>query len=415
MIYPRLAILVALLGLFSCNRNKNSAELIENLMSEDARLQPLIDSADDYEIQIIYTQIDRDSANNPHFTTFSFNLDSTRYFYPASTVKLPTVLMALEKLRAISIPGLDENTPMFHDSLYSGQIPVREDTTSVNGFPSVAHYSKKILVVSDNDGFNRLYEFLGQKAVNDRMHALGFSSTRIVHRLERPLSRDENRHTEAVRFEENGKEVFSQPMLVNELLPDPPKVFKGKGFIRNDSLIERPFEFTYKNFFPLTSQQELLRRLIFPEAFAHSLNFRITEADRNFVLKYMSQLPTETKSPPYASDTTLHAAWCKFLLYGGEKSAVIPGNVRIFNKIGDAYGYLIDNAYIVDFDNKVEFFLSAVINTNTDQIYNDSKYEYDRLGFPFMKALGEVVYRYEMKRERKYKPDLSLFRMDYDN
>ncbi|MFN8342771.1 MAG: hypothetical protein U0V64_13975 [Cyclobacteriaceae bacterium] len=87
----------------------------------------------------------------------------------------------------------------------------------------------------------------------------------------------------------------------------------------------------------------------------------------------------------------------------------------IFNKVGDAYGYLIDNAYVVDFDNQVEFLLSAVILCNEDGIYNDSQYEYEERGFPFMRELGQMVYRYERDRKRKYKPDLSAFRFDYGN
>jgi hypothetical protein len=58
--------------------------------------------------------------------------------------------------------------------------------------------------------------------------------------------------------------------------------------------------------------------------------------------------------------------------------------------------------------------LSAVINTNTDGVYNDSKYEYHKLGYPFMRNLGRTVYRYEVQRKRKHKPDLSEFKLKYD-
>ena len=100
-------------------------------------------------------------------------------------------------------------------------------------------------------------------------------------------------------------------------------------------------------------------------------------------------------------------------MFGDDKTK-IPAGIRIFNKVGDAYGYLVDNAYIIDFDNGVEFMLSAVINTNTDGIYNDSKYEYKTLGYPFMKNLGQLIYDFELKRKKEHKPDLSVFRMRYD-
>jgi hypothetical protein len=58
--------------------------------------------------------------------------------------------------------------------------------------------------------------------------------------------------------------------------------------------------------------------------------------------------------------------------------------------------------------------LSAVINTNTDAIYNDGKYEYKKIGYPFMKNLGQKIYKYELKRKRKQKPDLSYLRLNYD-
>jgi hypothetical protein len=154
--------------------------------------------------------------------------------------------------------------------------------------------------------------------------------------------------------------------------------------------------------------------LVFPDKVPAAQRIHLTEEDRNFVLKYMSQLPTESSYPPYSADTTdYYPAYCKFLLFGAEKGAM-PRNIRMFNKVGDAYGQLLDVAYIVDFDNQIEFFLSAVIYCNSDGILNDDKYDYDQTGFPFMKHLGQVIYDYELKRERKVKPDLSGLKFVYD-
>lgn len=410
-------LLAAFFAIFfsSCETTvKENEQLLENLMRQKAeQFNRVLQNKDSFEVQIIYTQINRDEANHPHFKSFYYNVDSNRYFYPASTVKLPMVLLSLEKLKQLSISGLDKYTPMFHDSVYSGQLSVEKDSTSENALPSVAHYAKKILVVSDNDAFNRLYEFVGQEQINKSLNDKGYAM-RILHRLERPLAPDQNRHTEAVRFERNDTLVYSQSMLVNNDSIRPPAVVsKGIGFMKNDLLVEKPFDFTYKNFYSLTDQQKLLRALLFPETVNPRLRFDISESDRQFVLKYMSQLPTETLFPPYRKDTAMYDAYCKFLMFGEDKSK-IPSSIRIFNKVGDAYGYLIDNAYLVDFDNGVEFMLSVVINTNTDGIYNDGRYEYKNLGYPFMKDLGELVYNYELKRKKVHQPDLSAFRITYD-
>ncbi|HEV8515372.1 MAG TPA: serine hydrolase [Cyclobacteriaceae bacterium] len=388
--------------------------LLENMMKKHpSKFRNILKDPDTLEVQIIYTQINRDSLNQPHFKSFYFHLDSTNYFYPASTVKLPISLLALEKMNRLNIEGLNKFTPMFNDSAYSGQLSVKKDTTSENGMPSMAHYIKKILLVSDNDASNRLYEFVGQKEVNANLKVKGYNM-RILHRLERPLNPDQNRHTEAVRFINHDTVVYSQPMLVNEDSIKPPRsVFKGVGYIKDNTLIKQPFDFTYKNFYPLQEQQEILKAILFPKFTDPKRTFNISEEDRKFVMKYMSQRPSETSYPAYNRDKAYFDAFCKFLMYGDSKKP-IPPNVRIFNKVGDAYGYLLDNAYIVDLDKGVEFMLSAVINTNVDGVYNDGIYQYHKLGYPFMKNLGQTVYKYELKRKRQRKPDLSEFRLKYD-
>jgi hypothetical protein len=412
----RVLLVFILFGLVGCAKPVREDEhFLENLMKTDpTSFESILQNKDSLEIQIIYTQITRDENNVPSFKQFRFNVDSLRYFYPASTVKLPLCILALDKINGLKIEGLDKYTTMLHDSVYSGQLSVLNDTTSQTGMPSVAHYIKKILVTSDNDAYNRLYEFLGQVEANKQLNEHGYH-VRLLHRLERFLKPDQNRHTEAVRFLKDGKIVYEQPMLFNaDSIKPPSRIFRGKGYYKNDTLlVNQPFEFTYKNFYSLTDQQRFLQNLLFPESTDPEKTFNLTTEDYKFIYQYMSQLPTETTYPPYSSDTAYFDAYCKFLLYGQEKNP-IPKNIRIFNKVGDAYGYLIDNAYIVDFDNNVEFMLAAVINVNTDGIYNDGLYAYDSVGFPFFKNLGRLIYDHELKRDRKHKPDLSKFVLPYD-
>lgn len=404
-----------LLAVFVCHvfAVYGQENLIETLMKErPAQFERILADRTGYEVQIIYTQIDRDRNNKPSFRTFTFNEDPKRYFYPASTVKFPLVLMALEKLRTINKPGLDQYTDMLIDSVGSGHRSVHQDTSSRSGYASIAHEVVRILVVSDNDAYNRLYEFLGQEGITKNLFDKAYSA-RIIHRLERPLTMQQNASTEAFRFLRDGKIVYAEPAKLNQSpLPTPAPVLKGKGYIKGDSLIMQPFDFTYKNFFPLMEQHVMLRSVLFPSTAAKRNQFQLTKDDRAFVLQYLSQLPTETLFPPYSRDTAYSDAYCKFLMFGG--SGNIPKGIRIFNKVGDAYGYLIDNAYIIDFDNKVEFMLSAVIHVNADGIYNDGRYEYDEIGLPFMKNLGQLIYDHELARKKKHLPDLTDFEFKYD-
>ena len=92
-------------------------------------------------------------------------------------------------------------------------------------------------------------------------------------------------------------------------------------------------------------------------------------------------------------------------MFGDTKSA-IPDHIRIFNKVGWAYGYLTDAAYIVDFKNKVEFILAATINTNTDGIFNDGNMNTKPSAYPTSSRLGRVIYNHELQRKRNHTPDL---------
>ena len=88
------------------------------------------------------------------------------------------------------------------------------------------------------------------------------------------------------------------------------------------------------------------------------------------------------------------------ILSFGDSKDTIPDHIRIFNKVGDAYGFLTDVAYVVDFKNKVEFTAGANIHVNKNQTYNDKEYEYDEIGFPVLARLGRMVYEYELEQER---------------
>jgi hypothetical protein len=56
--------------------------------------------------------------------------------------------------------------------------------------------------------------------------------------------------------------------------------------------------------------------------------------------------------------------------------------------------------------------LTATIYVNSDGIMNDDKYDYDTIGLPALYQLGQLIYQYELHRERVHIPDLSRFKMD---
>ncbi len=208
------------------------------------------------------------------------------------------------------------------------------------------------------------------------------------------------------------KLLFEQSMLINpkNLIPEA-AIFMGTGEVINGKVVNLPKDFKTKNCFPIEEQQNILKAILFPDAVTPEMRFNLTEDDYSFLYKYMSQLPRESQRPKY--DTSHYDSYCKFLMFGDNKKP-IPKNIRIFNKVGDAYGFLIDNAYIVDFEKNIEFILTACIYVNSDGIFNDDKYDYETIGYPFMANLGKAVYEYELTRQRKVVPNLNRFKVIYD-
>jgi len=381
------------------------------LQSRPDLFQQILNHRTKNEVQILYTQIDRDKSNIPHFRSYSYRLNPTWYFYPASTVKLPTAILALEKINELHIKGLTKDTPLRIDSAFEKQTKVSVDESAANGLPSVAQYVKKILLTSDNDAQNRLFEFIGRAELNAKLKKQGTKYSRIVNRLAIGDKGIWAKHTNPFTFYNGDHIIYQQKEQFDPKDYDIKlaNTLQGKGYMNDkDELIHEPWSFEGLNVYALADQQLILKKLLFPEAFKSKDRFNLQKEDYTLLYDYMSRYPFESDFPKY--DTTeFWPTYSKLLFYGREKSTKLNPNIRIFNKYGDSYGYNIDNAYIVDFEHGIEFLLAVVVQSNENGIYNDGIYEYETVTYPFLKNIGQLIYQEELKRTKKIKPDLSKF------
>ena len=159
-----LGILLAIVISLSSGAQPRTDPYVNDLLldNSDSLLQHVLQHPETYRLQFIYTEINRDSRNQPLLTNYYYNVDSLQYFNPASTVKLPLAVLSLEKMHALKKHGVNMNTPMQIDSSYSGQSAMLSDSRSEKGFPSIAHFIKKVFLISDNIAYNRMYAILGQ-------------------------------------------------------------------------------------------------------------------------------------------------------------------------------------------------------------------------------------------------------------
>ncbi len=353
-----------------------------------------------YRLQIIYTQIERDAEGKPSFKTYTYHLDSTNYFYCASLVKLPCSILALEKTKDLKIYS---NTIMFTDSANACQRSVRIDTTSINGYPSVAQYIKRMALVSDNFAYSRVYEFLGVDYIHDRLAELGYNNIRIVHRFDGGCKGTENTSTNPIGFQDKNLRgfIYLEPKVATKTYTHPlGQVLVGKAHINSSNKkVYKPKDFTNMNYMSLQNTHSILQRLIFNNYLPMEQRFDIIEDDRMALINYLTMYPRESSHPTY-NPKVYYDSYKKYFMYGDSKKPITNSDIKITNIVGQSYGFMTDCAYIRNEKENVEFMLSAVIYTNQNQIINDGKYEYNTIALPFLAELGRQIYAYELKRSK---------------
>lgn len=341
------------------------------LASDNEKIKKIMDNPEIFELQIIYTQIIRGKNNKISLKDYTYNLNKDNYFYPASTVKFPIAVMALEKLN--SIPNTSINS----------QFTIEGNSNTLKFAEEVS----KVFAVSDNDASNNLFEFVGFDYLNKNMESKGLKPFRVNHRLSTPNSGSKTIKSITLTKDDRSTESFPSyttqkysPLQLN-------KIKKGNGYLENDTLVKESFDFSNKNYYPLETLHNTLKRIIFPYKFKESERFHITEKNREFILFSMQNLPKNAGYDP----KEYYDGYCKFFMFGDTKNT-IPTSIKIYNKVGDAYGTLTDCAYIVDSEKNIEFMVSATLLVNKDGIFNDNVYEYDEVGLPFLAELGRQLY-----------------------
>ncbi len=360
------AVLFGLLTTLGCT---TMSPVKNALSSDDVKINRVMKDLPSHEVQVFFSGVVRDKNGQVSFKEDQFQVDDNNYFYPASSVKLPIAILALEKLNENKL--LDRNT-----------------TYQIEGDSHTSTFSKDIIeifAVSSNAASNRLFEFLGQDEINRRLNAKGIPA-RISHRLSTPNSDD--LVTKSLSFY-NDEEIILKTEPLNNLAIAPlyfNLIKKGIGYTVGDSLVNQPMDFSDKNYLPISSLHGILKRLIFPELFPKDQQFHLSENDRQFLIHAMGILPREAG---YTAED-YYDGYDKFLVIGDSKNP-IPEHLKIYNKVGYAYGYLTDCAYIVNSKTKKEYLITATIHVNKNKIYNDGIYEYDDVGIPFLAALGRQL------------------------
>lgn len=320
--------------------------------------------------------------------------DPRQYFYPASSIKLCGAVAMLQRLNEhnrVHGTALGLDSPLVVEPRFTGDAREDRDASNVvDGVLTVRHALRKLLLVSDNAAYNHCFDLCGQDGLNQAMWAAGLPSVRLWHRLSEARTFAEHRVTRTVRVGE--VEFAARDAGVELANAGWTALDVGSAWIDGARKVDGPMSFAQKNAIALQDLQNVLVEVVRPEIDSGARGFPgLSVAQRTFLVQTLGELPRESANPRYdPAKVPDHA--CKFVLRG-VRTVVPAAQLRVYDKIGRAYGFSIENAYVEDLRTGRGFFLAIVLYTNPDGVLNDDAYGYEQLADPFLDAVGAVIAR----------------------
>ena len=361
-----------------------SSDPIKSAIKEDEFVRKIIRDKDNYEIQILYTEVSKNNLDQTEFKDFQFQLNDEKYFYPASTIKLPIAIMTLSKINELRAEGSNIS---LKSKLKLSLINNKKEIIIKDSISSFQNLIADVFLVSDNSASNVLIDFLGYNYFNSSMINAGYENTYLNHKFNPDPFVDSSwiittLDNDVISSKENKRNVIAGSNISN--------LKKGERSLVNGKIINESMDFSLKNRSSLTDMHNIMKNLIYPEITLSKFNLNVEDYD--FLRYWMSRFTYEDLGNKYISDDRFFNSYNKFFIHGMD-TILKSSDIRVYNKIGQAYGTSTDSAYIKNYKEDVEFFLTATIYTNKNEIINDNIYEYGDTAIPFLSRISKTLYK----------------------
>ena len=358
---------------------------IKSSIYKDKFLKEVSKNKKEYEIQVLLTKIDQKNGELK-FKTFSYQLDEDRYFYPASTNKLPIVILTLKKINDLRSQGSNITLKSKISLNINHKDPLLNVRDSITSFQNII---ADVFLISDNSASNILIDFIGYNYFNIEMKNAGFDKTYVNHKFNPDPYFYNN--WQILDIDNN---IISSNNDMQTIVRSNDKtkgLKKGEKRFHDGEILKESFNFTEKNRSSLTDMHNLIKSIFYPEVYDRDNNFNLTVEDYDFLRYWMSRFTHEDLGEKFIGNENFFETYNKFFIYGDEK-IILNKDTRVYNKIGQAYGNSVDNALIKNYQDNIEFILTATIYTNKNKVINDNIYEYEEIGIPFLARLSRSIY-----------------------
>lgn len=357
--------------------------LMDQLLSGgSAALETVVATPEKYRFQVLYALVHE--GTTPTLERHAYRADA-EYFFPASSMKVPITLATYDRLAILRSDGKPWLTR-------DATLHIHPATGDAEPYvTSLARETWRALIVSDNYSANRLLGFVGHREANETLWSLGLSSARIRSGFATGSDIDPAQVSPQIDV---GTQVLAARH--SDLVLPPTKATGldiGRANIVDGQRVEAPLSFADKNAMQIRDLQDTLVRIMRPELLPPTAGADpASKDDLDYVRQALGTLPSESGLAGFDRNVVADYQLSPFLR--GIERVRARGHFRIYSKVGQAYGFLIANVYVVDKDTGRAFFLIASVYANPDETMNDDTYAYDTVSFPALADVGEAFCRH---------------------
>lgn len=360
--------------------------LLERLFGGAGKtLKTVLADREKHRFQVLYGAV-VDKGGAPVLERHGYYADA-EYFFPASSMKVPLALASYERLPVLRMakhPALDRDATLEIHPVAGAEPPYAT---------SLSRETWRALIVSDNASANRLLAFVGHREAHESLWGLGLSTARVHTGF--ATGREIDPATVSPRIDIVPKDGPKDSLPARKSVLTLPatrasRLEVGSAVVVDGKKVPGPMSFAEKNAMSLRDLQDALVRIVRPELLpAKAPKGRTAPDDLDYLRKTLSTPPSKSGLPGYDRNVVADYQLNPFLR--GLERVRSRDRLEIYVKVGQAYGFLTTNAYVVEKATGKSFFLAATIYANPNEVLNDDLYAYDQIAFPALADVAEAI------------------------
>ena len=370
----------------------SDSTLYNILLNKDPLLDQVLKNPSKYYFQLIYTKVEN-IANKKIYHTYAIN-QGNQYFYPASLIKFPLALVALEKLTALKDSGVGINDAIEINTCSCDQ--ATNFYVKRHKKPTMLQFLREMMIMSNNDAYNLYFDFIGRDQFNSRMRSMNIFDIQMKNRFTSGCGEENNKFFGGIEFKNKAhNRGYKIPCSIsngNWIIDSTkyPTFFERRIFVKQKSIENRKNNAS-ANYVSLIQAHQLLINLIHESSELYQNNFKVDKEYKNELIKAMGAFPRELDNSSYDT-ANLSDHYYKFFV--DPKIIQTKDNkIRIFNKVGLASGFVSDVSYFYDSTHQIEYFVSAAILSKKS---NSDLNNYNDFGIPVLRKIGGLIYTDEL-------------------